>query len=84
MGNFIISEDHYDTLLGYHQSDKDIKLYFGDEFELNNKFLQKVKNLIVLNVIRKKIQCLIYFSRNVVKWNWGIFFCGYIQGGGKY
>ncbi len=43
MGNFIISEDHYDTLLGYHQSDKDIKLYFGDEFELNNKFLQKVK-----------------------------------------
>ena len=41
MGNFIINENHYDHLLLYHQSDKDIKMYFGDEFELNKKFLQK-------------------------------------------
>ena len=43
MGNFIISQDHYDTLFGYHESDRNIKLYFGEEFELDNKFLQKAK-----------------------------------------
>jgi len=43
MGNFIISQDHYDTLFGYHESDRNIKLYFGEEFELNNNFLQKTK-----------------------------------------
>ena len=41
MGNFIISDNHYHRLFLYHQSDTDIKMYFGDEFELNKKFLQK-------------------------------------------
>ena len=41
MGNFIISENYYDRLFLYHQSDKDIKMYFGYEFELSKKFLQK-------------------------------------------
>ena len=41
MGNFIINENHYDSLNQYHQNDKDIKMYFGDNFQLNKKFLQK-------------------------------------------
>jgi len=41
MGNFIISDNFYPRLFLYHQSDKDIKMYFGNEFELNKKFLQK-------------------------------------------
>ena len=51
MGNFIISEDHYDTLFGYHQSDKDIKLYFGEEFELDNKFLQKDRDFLKVQFV---------------------------------
>lgn len=41
MCNYIINENYYDTLYSYHQNDKNIRMYFGEEFKLNDKFLQK-------------------------------------------
>ena len=41
MGNFIIKEQYYAELESFHQNHEKIKMYFEDNFELKDKYLQK-------------------------------------------